>query len=169
MRNYILNCINTEDYQVEACTDFDKLMFLYKTFESEYLYPQNLQKYGSKRNCFESWLRCLPSCLDIVFDYCDIIEKGEELKLDRHEGILCENWFKILTDEYFKLFNYYNIQSLHKAKFKKGDSVFWSHLPNEPFKIKSVFYDCGIRYSLISSDGIEYGGRIFESELKGAE
>lgn len=105
LNEYLLNSIINE--QGENIKD---LNYVYACFKSEFLYPSNLNYYGSIENCFKNWLQGLPSCLNIDFTYHDIIKRGKELNLineqatDEQENKLCRIWFKLLTNTFFGLY-----------------------------------------------------------------
>lgn len=59
----------------------------------------------------------------------------------------------------------YEEKAIKNALFIKGDKVKWDGHQDE-YTVKTVFFDMGVRYSLLSKDGVECGGRVFENELK---
>jgi hypothetical protein len=77
MKEYILNAIDSEGYDVTAETEKEKLQFLFDTFKKEYCYKENLAYYGSIQKTFENWLMGLPSCFNIDYENYRIIEIGK--------------------------------------------------------------------------------------------
>jgi hypothetical protein len=94
--NYILNSIDSSNYNIECKNDFEKLQFLYNTFVKEYCFqPQH--KYSTQH--FSEWLQGLPSSINIVFYYNEIEEKLREFDIINEktpqriiDGYL-QNWF----------------------------------------------------------------------------
>lgn len=113
--NYILNAIDGEDFEKEFTSNTDKLQFLFDTFKNEYCYPQNLQKYGSYQETFRQWIMGLPSCFNIAFSYCDIIEIAKEWgsipqnATDKQEQKIIDNWFNLIASKTFQLMKKYRV------------------------------------------------------------
>lgn len=115
--NYILNAISWDGYDIEnePATDKERLQFLFDTFNKEFVYPQNLHRYGSIQNVFREWIQGLPSCFNIVFTYYDIIGLAKSwgtLKEDASEAEsdkICANYFNFIANKTFQLFKKYKI------------------------------------------------------------
>lgn len=75
---YLIECINSEVYEVIAITNKQKLNFLMDTFKKEYVYPENVKRYGSEQNIFAEWIKGLPSSFGIDFANYQIIIKAKE-------------------------------------------------------------------------------------------
>ena len=107
--------ICTEGYRTEAATEAEKLQFLADTFNSEYGFPDNIRRYGTKQNCFAEWLQGLPSCFNVAFYYADIIALAKlwgsipENATEAQEDKICNNWWRYLADQTFQLFRKYNV------------------------------------------------------------
>ena len=75
INSYILEAIDGEGYDVNPETPKDKIVFLCDTFESEYGWRAD--QIG-RFNAFMDWLQGLPSCFNIAFTYCDILDLAKE-------------------------------------------------------------------------------------------
>ncbi len=74
-RKYILDCIDSEGYEVVCKNDRDKLEFLQRTFKNEYGW--SIARHG-EQSAFCEWLKGLPSSFGIEFTNYGIIEKAKE-------------------------------------------------------------------------------------------
>jgi hypothetical protein len=107
IRRYILSCVNFEGYDKYAgvqMSEVDRLRAVYQIFKSEYLYPENLVKYGNERNVFAEWLRGLPSSLNIEFRDSEILKMGYEwefIKTESGEGRFINHWFDRMASAFF--------------------------------------------------------------------
>ena len=112
---YILECIDSEAYEVKAETDKEKLAFLYNTFVSEYWHEYNQRYYKSMHKAFENWLMGLPSVFHVDFENYRILEIAVEwgsLPKDSSEAKqdkILSNWFNFITIKTFQLFKKHNI------------------------------------------------------------
>lgn len=111
---YLVNCIDTENYGVTADTEKEKLQFLHDTFTSEQGY--NIKYYGgNKQRAFKEWLMGLPSCFNLEFENYQILNLAYLLEIipanatEEEEEKLLNNWFKYATEEVFNLFKKYQI------------------------------------------------------------
>ena len=116
VRQYIIDCIDSENYDVVTTTDAEKLTFLYQTFKSEGGNPEQLRYYkGNEYKTFENWLQGLPSSFNVDFENYRIIEIAKQWEsipqdaTDRQEDKILENWFNFITVNTFKLFRKYKI------------------------------------------------------------
>ncbi len=118
VRDYIVNAIDSECYEVETTTTKEKLTFLFDTFKKEYGY--NIERYGIEK-AFSEWLMGLPSSCNIDFYNCEIVRLGLKWKMltekssEDKEDAFIANWFKmiqVVTFDMFKeyAFNPYNTQ-----------------------------------------------------------
>lgn len=102
--NYVINCIDAENYGLDLKTDKEKLNFLYNTFLSEYWHEYNQKRYiNNKKKAFSNWIQGLPSSFNIAWTNYDI------LKLAKEYGSLPEN-----ANEYQEnriLYHYWNFIS----------------------------------------------------------
>jgi len=84
-------------------------------FKSEFLYRDNLLRYGSYQNTFKEWLMGLPSCIDIAFENYRIIEIAKEWgsipenATEKQEDVVLENWFNLIAAKTFSLFHKHGI------------------------------------------------------------
>jgi hypothetical protein len=113
---YILNCIDSEVYEVKTESEEEKLSFLYKTFVSEYWYIENQRYYHNNIiTAFASWLQGLPSSFNIDFENYRIIEIAKEwgsLSIDaddRKEDKILNNWWNFIAVKTFQLFRKYKV------------------------------------------------------------
>lgn len=107
---YILDAINTEDYNYEGLnTDKARLQFLADTFKGEYCYPENLRRYGSCQECLRQWIMGLPTSFNIDYENYRIIELAKQwgsLKQDcddRAEDKVLNNWFNLIAAKTLQL------------------------------------------------------------------
>jgi len=120
--NYILNCINTDDYDGynydhtfndKPETIKQKLQFLFDTFNSEYGY--NIKSYGMQ-NAFKNWVQGLPSCFSIDYTYYNIINIAiawgsiDSNATESQKDKIINNWFQYITNNTFQLFRKYRIK-----------------------------------------------------------
>lgn len=76
IREYIIDCISTEGYDITAETPAEKIKFLVDTFKKEYWNAENMRYYKTFQNCFNNWCMGLPSSFNIEFENYKIIELG---------------------------------------------------------------------------------------------
>jgi hypothetical protein len=117
INQYILDAINTENYEVVANTDKEKLQFLADTFKKEYVFPDNLKRYGSYQNVMREWIMGLPSAFNIDFENYRIIQIAKEWNMlddnatERQEDKLIDGWFNFIAYKTMCLLNKHNIYS----------------------------------------------------------
>lgn len=110
LESYIFNCIAFENYGINPETNEDKINTLIETFKSEFWhdYNQKYYKYDIKVG-FANWLMGLPSCFNVDFENYRILEIGKEWNFDLStevkEDRFLENWFKMVTNSVFYLYN----------------------------------------------------------------
>jgi hypothetical protein len=111
---YLVNCIDTENYGVAADTEKEKLTFLYDTFINEQLH--NIKYYrGNKQLAFKEWIMGLPSCFNLEFENYQILNLAYLLEIipanatEEEEEKILNNWFKYATKEVFNLFKNHQI------------------------------------------------------------
>lgn len=110
---YLINCIDANGYGLSPQTDTEKLQFLYDTFISEYgwLIPKR-----GERNSFLEWISGLPSSYNVEFENYQILNLGYLLGMlpanvtEEQEDLFIEQWFKMVTNETFKLFKKHGIK-----------------------------------------------------------
>lgn len=115
VKGYIIDCIDSEAYEVETTTETEKLQFLYNTFLSEYWRHQEQYFRGNKYKAFESWIQGLPSVFNIDFEYYRIIELAKLWgsipagASERQEDKILDRWFNFITVKTFQLFRKHKI------------------------------------------------------------
>lgn len=113
---YILGAIDSSGYGKELTTDTEKLQFVMDCYQSEYAYPQNLQRYKTHQNCFANWLQGLPSSFNIDYENYRIIEIAKQWGSipqnadDRQEDKILNNWWNFIAAKTFQLMNKNNIR-----------------------------------------------------------
>jgi hypothetical protein len=113
--SYILNAIDGEGYGKELNTSAEKLQFLANCFKDEYLFPDNLKRYGSYQEVLRQWIMGLPSSFNIDFENYRIIEISKEWgslpinATDRQEDKIINNWFNFIAAKTLQLMAKHNI------------------------------------------------------------
>lgn len=116
VRQYILDCIDSSGYDITTTTDAEKLQFLADTFNSEYVFKDNLKYYGSYQNMFANWLMGLPSSFNIEFRNHYIIEIAKkwnsipENATEKQEDKIIENWFLFIASHTEQLCRKHKVQ-----------------------------------------------------------
>lgn len=101
---YILDAINPEYYDEEAESVKDKLLFVHRTFHTEYVYPENLQRYKTYVELMAQWLIGLPGSVNIEFRNHRILELGHEWGFlpeeptEDQEYDFLDRWFRTMAD-----------------------------------------------------------------------
>jgi hypothetical protein len=114
---YIMGAINCEGYDLSPLpeTDTEKLQHLANCFKSEYLFHDNLKRYGSYQNCFANWIMGLPSCFHIDFanhKILDIAVKWGSIPTnasEKQEDKILANWFNLIAANTLQLFSKHKI------------------------------------------------------------
>lgn len=108
---YILNAIDGEGYERTPETDQQKLLFLATTFKSEYCFKANFNRLRTVQDVLAEWIAGLPSCFNIAFNYCDILEAAKsfgnlpEQMTDKAEQKILSNWFNFIAAKTLQLMN----------------------------------------------------------------
>lgn len=105
IREHILNSINAEGYEQQPKTEKEKLQFVVDTFNAEYVYPQNLQRYGTYQELFKQWLMGLPTALQVEFTYHKVNEFMESIGLKQPENKSDDETFHLYLDLIYREFN----------------------------------------------------------------
>ena len=112
-KQYIVDCIDSEPYDVKTETDKEKLQFLFDTFKAEKGWE--IERIGQHK-AFESWCMGLPTVFNIVFNNYDILELAKfwgSIPLDateRQAEKILDNYWNFITVKTFQLFRKHNIQ-----------------------------------------------------------
>ena len=112
--NIIINSIDLEAYDLNnEVYLYDKIKTTYNIFKSEYLYENNLRRYGTEQNCFKNWLQGLPSVLTVPFYNYEILKLGREnfvslstgspKTIERQEDRFLNNYWDNLAAAFFTL------------------------------------------------------------------
>lgn len=115
MKEYILNAIDSEGYEVTTETEAQKIAFLLSTFKKEYGYKENIIYYKSIQKTFENWLMGLPSCFNIDFENYRILEIGKEWKLlpqnptEKQEDKFLSEWWELIYTQVRKIASKHNL------------------------------------------------------------
>lgn len=112
---YILKNICDPDDSTALKSDTEKLVYLKKTFHSEYCYPLHLSRYGSVQEVLRQWLMGLPSAINIAFENWEILEiavRWQSIPKDYSEAEaykILDNWFKLLAFKIMQLWKIHKI------------------------------------------------------------
>ena len=113
---YILDCIDSEPYEVKTETEKEKLEFLYNTFISESWHEYNQKYYkGNIVNGFAGWIAGLPSIFNIDFTNFNVLQLAvlwgsvPEDACEKQEEKILNNWFNFIACKTFQLFKKYKI------------------------------------------------------------
>lgn len=93
-----------------------RLQWTIDTFRKEYVYPENVRRYGNEVNIFREWLMCLPSAIHVDFAYYRIIELSKEWgsipqdATEKQEDKVCENWFNFIVNKFHSLCKSHKVQ-----------------------------------------------------------
>lgn len=104
--NYILSCINAEEYGKENLTDKEKVQFVIDCFVAEKWNWQKKQKI-SLQSAFTEYLQGLPTCLTLAFYNSDIVKLAEEISGNTYNEKIAdkilENYWRFMTAKFFRL------------------------------------------------------------------
>lgn len=103
---YILDCVHSDEINVEALNDDEKIKYVLDTFDNEYNYPYNKRTYPCLYERFSQWLRGLPTALSIAFAYYQIIEIGKSwgyCETEKKAEKFCDEWFYQISAKFFQL------------------------------------------------------------------
>lgn len=117
IRAYILDCMDFSNYiGYEGYPDKepemwqDRVLLCRDIFRAEYVYPNNIRRYGSEWGCFKEWLCGVPSALNIEFCYCDVrrvvrdwFEQTEAESNRYNDNQVWEKYLHCLTREFFAM------------------------------------------------------------------
>ena len=99
---YIIDCVDSNVYDVETITDAEKLSFLFQTFkrEKQWHIDQNRE---SLVNIFKDWLQGLPTVLTIEFENYKILRLAKtwgslpEKPTEKQEDKILENYWGFMA------------------------------------------------------------------------
>jgi hypothetical protein len=107
--NYILDCIDLENYTRIGYTHEGKVNRVYEIFKDEY--GHNIKYYGSEQIAFANYLAGLPSCINVDYQNYKILELAKlwgsipEDATERQEEKILGNWFNFISVNFFQLRN----------------------------------------------------------------
>jgi len=78
IQNYILDCINTDGFDVDVKTEEEKINFLIDEYRRDYVFKDNLLRYKTYQNLFIEWIMGLPSCFNVHYTNFEILELVKE-------------------------------------------------------------------------------------------
>lgn len=111
-KEYILNAIDGEAYDVTLNTPQEKLKFLFETFKKEYCYMiERVGPYEAMRQ----WIMGLPSAFNVDFENYKIILIAQkwgslpEVFTNKQAEKIIENWFNLVSVKTFQLFRKYKV------------------------------------------------------------
>ena len=106
LRAYVLDAINNEDYTLSGAVD--KLTYFAEKFSAEYWHAR-----GALVERVADYLRGLPSCCSVAFQYCDIIAFGQGVGLcgssNAEISDFCDSWWGLLAGDIVDACNFYKI------------------------------------------------------------
>ena len=111
---YLEERINPEDYDDNPVTRGERVDWLFKTFEAEYVHGHN--KYQNRQTLMAEWLQGLPSAIDIPFYNVEILHLAENMgswarppqgtspeAIEKAEGIILENYWTFMACQLHRL------------------------------------------------------------------
>lgn len=115
---YIIKCINTEGYTDEQkTTDKELLEFLAGVWKREYIYLENLRRYGNYQRLFTEWCMGLPSAFSCEFKNYDILELAKTMgvigKTESQQDKIIKDYWQFLGSKTLQLFRKYKITSFY--------------------------------------------------------
>jgi len=97
---YILENIS-DDHIIFGC-DKDKVNFVWRCFET-----QSNPHITNHQQRLAYWFSGLPSCINIAFNYCDILELaekwGSDVSTEKKQDDICANWFNYMACKFIQL------------------------------------------------------------------
>lgn len=111
-KQYIIDCIDSQAYDVEANTTKEKLQFLSDTFKNEA--DWNIERVGQGK-AFEDWIMGLPVVFNIEYMNYKIVKLAKRIgtlsdnATEREEYKIIENYWRFITALTFQLFRKYKI------------------------------------------------------------
>lgn len=112
VKTYIINSFDFSDYDVEPVTVQEKIEFVKNEFESSMKW--NIDRLGHQKALSE-WLSGLPSCLNIAFNYCDILDLAVEWDsipenyTDKQADKITDNYWNFMANKLGQLFRGYRL------------------------------------------------------------
>lgn len=110
---YIIESINSDDYDADPKTKKEKLQFLKDNFKSEYGFM--IARVG-EQNAFKEWISGLPSSFNIEFMNYKILLLAKKMgslpenATDKQEDKVLENYWNFMANKTFQTFRKYGVQ-----------------------------------------------------------
>lgn len=117
VRAYILESIDFSNYvgyegypENEPESVDGKILLCRDIFRDEYVNTYNLRRYGNEFNCFEEWLKGLPSAMTIAFSWADSreilrgwLEQTEQESEKYSDNQVWELYLHLIAREFFAM------------------------------------------------------------------
>ena len=107
---YILDCIDTDvmsDRESQIDTSIQKVNYVMDCFNNEYNNDYNKRMYPNNQQRFAQYLAGLPSCFNVAYMYCDILELaekwGSDVSTEKKQDFICANWFNYMAAKFMQL------------------------------------------------------------------
>jgi hypothetical protein len=104
---YILDCIDSEAYEVETTTDLEKLQFLADTFKNEY--SHGIKYYSSAQEAMRQYIMGLPSVFNVAWENYRILEIAQRWgslgadATEKEQDKILANWFNLIAAKTLQL------------------------------------------------------------------
>ena len=113
INDFLLSSISFEE--CEDLTNRQKVEYLFSTFNQEFNHEYNKKHYPNYQLRIANWLQGLPSCIDIPFTYCDILELAKSLHdvkefTEKQEDTILSNYFNHIAFHLIKLGQTFNVK-----------------------------------------------------------
>jgi hypothetical protein len=109
---YIIDCIDSEAYEVKTSTDKEKIQFLFDTFRNEYGWY--IERVGVNE-ALKEWYMGLPSVFNMAFTNYDILQLAKkwgtlaENATEKQEDKILSNYWNLLASNTIQLFNKHKV------------------------------------------------------------
>lgn len=103
---YILDCVYSDEINVEALNDDEKIKYVLDTFDDEFNDHYSKRIYPNLIERFSQWLRGLPTALSVEYRNYQIIEIGKSwgyCETDKKAAQFCDDWFFQISSKFFHL------------------------------------------------------------------
>jgi hypothetical protein len=111
-KEYILDAIDSEGYEIRTETEAEKIAFLADTFQKEYGFA--IKRYGAQKALAE-WIMGLPSAFNIDFENYKILQIAVEWGslpkdyTEKQADKILANWFNFISAKTLQLFRKHKI------------------------------------------------------------
>lgn len=111
IKNYILDSIDGEGYDIKTETPTEKLDFLFDCFEVEFNYKNNKLRYPNLQDRFANWLQGLPSVINLPYQEYEILQLS---KIFFEVYTLTEKQKETIINNYWSFMAYHIIKLKNK-------------------------------------------------------